>query len=203
MQTDQKYRWGGLLENPVISNIQRNMLDAGRNRGLQKSLSGCSVDSVVDIGCGLGEASEIFSCPYTGVDNSIPRVEYARKKYPSRKFFISDARQLSFSPNAFDAGLMIDTSHHLSDELFCTVLREMSRICTRYVIVSDPIYFDGQNALSRYFYSLDRGGCFRTEAQMKFIFQTVSGIELYSCDHFTTFPGLYRHSVFVLRVKTL
>lgn len=200
MQSDQKHRWGGLLENPVISTIQRNMLDAGRNQGIQKSLAMYSFDSVIDVGCGLGETSEIFSCPYTGIDNSLPRIEHASKKYAGKEFFLGNAHQLSFPEDAFDAGVMIDTSHHLTDEMFHAVLRELLRVCKRYVIISDPVYFNGQNFVSRCFYSLDRGGCFRTEEQMKTVFQQVSGNELERCECFTTFPGIYRHSVFILRI---
>lgn len=202
MNTDQKYRWGGLLENPLISKIQRNILDGGRNRGLRKVLDDYSFQSVIDIGCGLGETSEVFSCPYKGIDNSTSRIEYAAKRYPSREFAVADARELSFTDNSFDTGIIIDTSHHLSDEIFAKTLNEMSRIVSRYIIVSDPVYFEKQNRLSRFFYSLDRGGCFRTKEQMLKILESIPNVQLKKFDYFTTFPGLYKHIVFILKKVT-
>ncbi len=96
MNHDQKDRWGGLFEIPWISKVQRLMLDAGRLRGLSRALSGIAFSSIVDIGCGLGEASKIFSCRYVGVDNSLPRIRYASRRYVSRSFVLADAGSLPF-----------------------------------------------------------------------------------------------------------
>ena len=200
-EVDQKNRWGGFLENPFISRVQRNILDGGRGVQLKNFLSRYNFSSVVDIGCGLGETSEIFSCAYTGVDNSYPRVSYARNKYPDRNFIVGDACHLEFEDDVFDAGLMIDTSHHLTDQMFGFVLKEMVRVCRRYIIVSDPVYFEGQSFISRYFYSLDRGGCFRTGEEMMGVFQQIQALELDSFNHFMTFPWLYRHAIFVFELK--
>ena len=198
---DDKNRWGGLLEIPVISKIQRNILDFGRKRGLKKSLSGYAFGSVLDIGCGLGETCELFNCPYTGVDNSPPRIAYALKKYPSRDFRVIDARDIPFSCDEFDAVLIFDTSHHLSDDVFLDVLKEAVRVGRNYVVISDPVYFEGQSRISRCFYRLDRGGCFRSAQQMKTLFGRVSGLKLLDHSFFMTFPGLYQHAVFILKIK--
>lgn len=196
---DRKYRWCGFLEFPVLSKVQRNLIDGGRNRALFKLLSRYSFRSVIDIGCGLGETSQIFSCPYVGIDDSAARIAYATRKYPHRQFMCRDAKQLSFTENMFDASLLISTSHHLADDTFCAVLKEMIKISRHYIIVSDAVYYPGQSAVSRYLYSMDRGGCFRTAEQMVAIFKQVSGLELERKDNFTTFPGFYQHAVFVLK----
>ena len=60
---------------------------------------------------------------------------------------------------------------------FLGVLKEAARVAERYVVVSDPVLFEGQNLVSRYFYSLDRGGCFRTADGMKKILEQVQNLE--------------------------
>ncbi|MEW5895015.1 MAG: class I SAM-dependent methyltransferase [Candidatus Omnitrophota bacterium] len=200
-EPDFKKRWGGLLENPWISKIQRDILDGGRNHYLKQILSRYQFTSVLDIGCGLGETSEAVSGDYTGVDNSLPRIRFASRQYPSRTFLIGDAQHLMFKENSFDAGLLIDTSHHFSDDLFVSVLKEMTRICAGYLVVSDPVCFEGQSFLSRYFYSLDRGGRFRSIEEMQRVFAQVLPIEYERLSFFTAFPGLYRHAVFVFKLE--
>ncbi|HSV43827.1 MAG TPA: methyltransferase domain-containing protein [Candidatus Bathyarchaeia archaeon] len=199
---DQKYRWGGILECPLVSKVQRNLLDGGRNRGLSRSLAPYQFRSVIDLGCGLGETSKVFShaCAYYGLDNSFERIRYASQTYRPHHFFVGDACKAPLSAGSCEAGLMIDVSHHLSDEMFRAVVKELGRVSRRYVIVSDPVLFKGQGALSRFFYRLDRGSCFRTHDQMLAILGSIPGLAIDKIDFFSTFPYLYRHVVICLRV---
>lgn len=198
---DRKKRWGGVLEIPQVSKIQRDILDYGRTAGLKRILKPYMFASVLDVGCGLGETSTLFTCPYLGVDDSRPRIAYAMKKYPEAEFCVMDARHLPFEEGRFDAVMMIDTSHHLSDQEFSSALQEMRRVAQRYVIISDPVYFQGQGRLSRFFYGLDRGGCFRTADQMWHRVEQNGDFDVQDCAFFNTFPGLYRHVVLILAVK--
>lgn len=196
--TDRKLRWAGLLENPVISNFQRNCLDFGRVQGLYRALRPYSYSSVLDVGCGLGESSRVDKGVYCGLDNSLRRIGFATRKYQKHSFLIGDALHLPVKSNAFDLVMLIDTSHHLSDEGFLDVLGEMKRVSRRYVVVSDPVVTRGQSKLSSFFYSLDRGACFRTSEQMDGVFARLKDVRLLNIVRFNTFPGLYSRALFVL-----
>lgn len=197
--TDRKFRFGGILENPYISMIQRDILDGGRARGLNRTIGPLTVQSVLDVGCGLGENSRVCPEGYVGIDNSLPRVRFAQRRYPQSRFILADARRLPVRPKSFDMTMLIDTSHHLTDAQFVDILERMREVSRRWMLISDPVLFAGQGRLSRFFYRLDRGAMFRSAERMEAIFNTVAGCILERVDFFTTTPGFYRHGVFVLR----
>ena len=170
--SEDKDRFYGLLENPRISLLQRLLLDGGRCFGLKYYLQKYDFKNVIDIGCGTGENSTIFNNRYTGIDDSIKRIEFAQRKYPKQKFINLDARYLEYPDNSFDAGLIIDTSHHLNDKNFIEILSKLKNICSEYIVVSDPILFDEQTKLSKIFYNLDRGKNFRSQKNLVNIFST-------------------------------
>lgn len=200
LNTDRKERFAGLLENPYVSMIQRDILDNGRLQGLSGLLRELNPSSVLDVGCGLGENSRLFPGHYLGLDNSFPRIAFASGRYQQARFVLADALRMPVRPGTFDLVMLIDTSHHLSDEQFMAVLQTMRTASRRWVVVSDPLLFEGQSALSRFFYSLDRGARFRSEAELKAVLARCSGLRLEKFGVFHTFPGLYCHGVFVLDV---
>lgn len=197
---DRKMRFGGILENPWISKIQRAILDGGRVKGLKNGLRSLEYAQVLDVGCGLGECSAVNRGSYTGIDNSFQRIAYAAQRYPAHIFFVGDAAQIPFADKTFDLVLLIDTSHHLTDEQFKTVLVELRRVGRRYIVVSDPVVYEGQNVLSKFFYKLDRGAFFRTQEQLRHVFGATDGLYYKGTFSCRTFPGLYVHQAFVLEI---
>lgn len=199
---DRKLRFFGILENPTVSKIQRLILDGGRVAGLRAGLQKIEYQTVLEIGCGLGECSGVSrkGVRYVGIDNSLPRIQYAQGRYSQHTFIVGDALNLPFADRSFDVVMLIDTSHHLTDEQYCEVLDKIKSLSRKYIVVSDPLIYEGQNALSRFFYSLDRGTCFRNEQQSQTIFASVPGIRYQGAFAFRTFPGLYVHKGFILEV---
>ena len=195
---DRKFRFGGVFENPVVSKFQRGIMDGGRVGFLKKCLAKYSYSSVVDIGCGLGEYCAVNKGFFCGIDNSKKRVAFAAKMHGKHSFAVADAKELPFNDNTFDVVMLIDTSHHLSDDEFKVVLDSMKRIGKKYIVISDPVLFDGQGAVSRFFYDLDRGGKFRSIGQMRKFFETNPDMLLLETKTYRTFPGLYVHAAFVL-----
>ena len=163
--TDRKMRFGGILENPWVSRIQRAILDGGRVAGLKNGLKPFAYHSILDVGCGLGECSAVSKGLYMGIDNSFSRIAYAAKHHSRHKFFVGDAMNIPTADKSVDMAMLIDTSHHLTDAEFRSALTELKRISRRYIVVSDPVLYKGQGALSKFFYKMDRGACFRTEEQ--------------------------------------
>ena len=197
---DRKMRWAGFLERPRISMVQRAMLDTGRVEGLKRALASYRQDAILEVGCGLGECSRIAGSTYVGIDNSLPRIRYAQRRYPRHRFLVADARALPFDAASFDLAMLIDTSHHLTDDQLRVVLAEMKRVSRRHLAISDPVFFENQGRLSSLVYRLDRGACIRSVEQMRTFLAAVEGVELVGVTTFRTFPGLYVHATFVLAV---
>ncbi len=199
---DQKYRWSGILECPWVSRVQRDLLDYGRVQGLRRVTDAFAGASFLDVGCGLGDTVEAVFGSYVGIDNSPGRVAYARRRYSTACFVVGDAVALPFRDNAVDVGLLIDTSHHLSDTALWRVLTELARVCRGHIVVSDPVTFEGQGPVSRFFYGLDRGGAFRSVDTMRQLCSGLDALRLESEERFDTFPGIYRHHAFVFSVRS-
>lgn len=198
--TDRKDRYGGIFEIPVISRVVRLLVDGGRVRGLAKGLKGYDYASVLDVGCGIGECSAVSRGRYVGIDNCLSHIEDAVRNYKKCHFLVGDAMRLPFRPKAFDLCLLIDTSHHLPDDVFKHVLVELRGMSRKYIVVSDPIVTENQGRISAFFYSLDRGACFRKAAPLREIFNAVPGIRLKDSFSYRTFPGLYVHHAWILEV---
>lgn len=197
---DRKMRFAGLLENPLLSRWQRNVLDYGRLQAISRVLGALALRSVLDVGCGLGENSRACACGYVGIDNSAPRVRYAGQNYPGSRFILGDGLGLPVKPRSFDMVMLLDTSHHLNDKQFLSVLAGMAAASRRWVLVSDAVLFRGQSGLSRLIYSCDRGAAFRTGARQTELVCSLPGLVLERMEDFTTFPGFYRRKVLLLKV---
>jgi SAM-dependent methyltransferase len=62
------------------------------------------VNNILEIGCGTGQLARRFlkdRYSYTGIDVSMPMLEYARKELPSHHFHQMDMREINL-PSAFD-----------------------------------------------------------------------------------------------------
>ncbi|MEI6437139.1 MAG: class I SAM-dependent methyltransferase [Candidatus Omnitrophota bacterium] len=196
---DRKMRYAGLLENPFISRLQRNVLDYGRWQGVGRVLAGLPLRNVLDVGCGLGENSRACAGGYVGIDNSAPRIFHAGRHYPQARFILGDGRSLPVKPNSFDLVMLLDTAHHLTDAQLVGVVRAMTQTSRARVLVSDPLLFEGQGFFSRFFYSLDRGAAFRTVERLQALILSCPGLTLERVEHFTTYLGLYRRAVILLK----
>lgn len=197
--SDRKIRFAGLLENPYLSMLQRNILDYGRLQGLRPILCALKLHSVLDVGCGLGESSRACGSGYVGLDNSVPRVRYASRRFPQSRFILGDGLKLPVKPRSFDMVMLLDTAHHLTDEQFLSVLGEMAAASRCWVLISDAVLFKRQPGLSLLFYRFDRGAEYRDEARLIELLSLCCVLTLERVDHFKTFPGLYRRSAFLLR----
>jgi ubiquinone/menaquinone biosynthesis C-methylase UbiE len=83
---------------------------------------------VLDVACGPGAFSDIFSeQSYTGIDINPIYIDYAKKHYRG-EFFVEDARSLSFPDGHFDEALVFGVLHHLDDRDVTAVARNLRRV---------------------------------------------------------------------------
>ncbi len=198
--SDRKMRFAGLLEHPQVSRWQRHILDFGRWQGVARVLAGLKTPAILEVGCGLGEICRACASGYVGIDNSMPRVRYAGRRYVDARFLVGDGLALPFKPRAFDMVMLLDTAHHLADDQLVRVLGQMCAVSRDWVLVSDALLFAGQPGLSRFVYSLDRGAAHRDDGRLRALLAACAGLRLERVAYFTTFPGLYRRGVFLLKV---
>jgi len=89
-------------------------------------------DRVLDLGCGNGRLSAIFSAQdidYVGVDFSKNLIKIAKKLHPELRFQQADALALPFPDNYFDKVISIAVLHHIpSKELRLQFFREAKRV---------------------------------------------------------------------------
>lgn len=170
-----------ILDNPTVWNTFRKIEDVLfglykkrkvtiRNFGITNTMS------VIDIACGTGQYSTITKGEYLGIDLSKKYIESAQKIYGSRnkKFICEDANTAMILDAAYDVALLIDATHHLSNEENKNLLKTLNRVASKAVIICDPITQRRGNLLGRFLTSLDRGSYIRPrEKLLQLIGQTL------------------------------
>lgn len=95
---------------------------------IQEHLGSHPNRKVLDVACGPGAFSDLFSEEtYTGIDLNPKYIRFAKKNYRGQ-FAVQDARKLDFPEGEFDDVLVYGLLHHLSDEDVTSVLRGMRRV---------------------------------------------------------------------------
>ena len=130
-------------------------------RALRRLIPAPGAATVLDIGCGGGDACVAIArwgsrsarrIDVTGIDRNAPAVALARRRaraaatrqdhgaHPGTgqiRFATADALHLPFADRAFDIVLMSLTLHHFRGDAFHCVVREMARVARRAVVVND------------------------------------------------------------------
>lgn len=96
-------------------------------------------ESILDIGCGPGQVSEVFrqagrENDYLGVDNDPSIIEYARSLFPQAKFECHDANFLPYENNSFDSCILFTAVEAMPD--FRKPIEEAARIARKRVIIT-------------------------------------------------------------------
>jgi ubiquinone/menaquinone biosynthesis C-methylase UbiE len=92
-----------------------------------------SGDKVLDLGCGSGRLNKLFAgvdgIDYTGTDVSQGLISIAKKKYPDRRFILTDFFKLPFKKKTYDKIFCLSVIHHIpSAELRQKFLHEARRV---------------------------------------------------------------------------
>lgn len=116
--------------------------------------TGISCPRLLEVGCGSGYYSEVFSTllpggvDYTGVDYSDAMIESARARYQSAKFEVADATALPYADRSFDIVFNGVSLMHIID--YSAAIREAARVAARHCIFhSVPVFDDHQTTYLR------------------------------------------------------
>jgi ubiquinone/menaquinone biosynthesis C-methylase UbiE len=152
---------------------------------------------ILDLGCGTGEFSTLFSPDdYLGVDLSARYIAYARRVY-RHDFQVGDIRALNLPDHTFDAVLVVGVLHHLPDEDTARVLREIQRVLKptgQALVLEDIPTVSNYNLLGKLIHYLENGHNIRRAEQYRALFEKHLSIE-------RTYPiqsGLCDYQVFVM-----
>ncbi len=86
-------------------------------------------DSLLDVGCGTGIATELFPCKKTGIDPSADLLKSAKFKT-----IVGKAESLPFPDNSFDIVISLTAVHNFDDSR--KGLEEMRRVSRRDMVIS-------------------------------------------------------------------
>ena len=106
------------FSDPKRRDIFRRIMQSGmkKEKGMLASSIRHSVKSVLDIGCGTGEFSELFSpTVYHGVDTDKAGIEHAKRVHPKHKF--SSFENISELKGKYDVIIFVDTIHHIPSNM--------------------------------------------------------------------------------------
>lgn len=122
-----KDRLGALLENIGDMALKRRAFRIIQGLELKNG------DKVLDLGCGNGYYSYLFSklnlsLKITGIDRHVNAIEDAKRDVREKnvEFILGDAEKLPFSENSFDKIVMSEIIEHVKDDT--GVLKEAKRV---------------------------------------------------------------------------
>jgi SAM-dependent methyltransferase len=167
-----------LLDNPVVWETSRFALDAvfGHYRRRIQRLRDWGLltqnESMLDIGCGIGQFSKLSQGDYLGIDMNERHIDYATKmkRRDNITFRCADAATLLNEGSRFDIVLMVDILHHLSDAQCADVLTAASKLAKRCVVSFEPVA-EQSNFVARWMNDHDQGEYVRPLAGLQELFE--------------------------------
>lgn len=125
---------------------------------------------VLDIGCGTGEFSGLFTQDdYNGIDIS-PRYINHAKKNSRGNFQVMNAMDLQFTDQSFDFILIMAILHHLDNTQAHKVISEAKRVLKtngKILIIEDAKIKNLENSAVKFFQKFDKGDFIRTPENYK------------------------------------
>jgi len=184
------------LDHPGLFNFLRHIIDGGQAAPLRAVLRGHGVRSVLDIGCGTGDFCPVADGDYLGIDGNPRFIAYAARKYPGpeKRFAVMDIRALDCGGKRFDAAIIVNTIHHLSDAEAAGAIADAGRFC-RLVVIHDWLPPEG-NPLRILLARLDRGAHQRSLGEQRALVER-AGMRTLETTTFWSTSGLYHHSIIV------
>ncbi|MFC2128726.1 class I SAM-dependent methyltransferase [Bacteroidota bacterium] len=160
-----------ILNNPHIWQFFRGLLEIffGHYRKRISTIRSFGITdqmTVLDVGCGIGQYAILTKKKYLGIDMDKKYINLAKQTYKNnslKKFLCEDLGKAKLSDAAFDVSLLVDFTHHLSNEELNHVFVELNRITSKYIVISDPVKQSDKNLIGRFLTYIDRGNYIRAE----------------------------------------
>ena len=190
-----------ILDNPHFWRFFRLIVDTifsvdKNKRKLLDSLGGSlnlPSNSILDLGCGIGNLSEIFLGEYFGIDMNLKYIQYANKHFltEKRKFICSNVVDFVIDTHKkFDLVCLFDFAHHLPDDSLFAVLSAANKLSKKYIIIVDPVKDINNTLIIKLINKLDRGKFIRTRSHLTELIKKVGLIiinnpdgNVYLCGH--------------------
>ncbi|MEW9530150.1 class I SAM-dependent methyltransferase [Microbispora sp. NPDC049125] len=130
---------GGTIGHPRAYDVFVDIALLGRRREIFTRLAAMSGarpgDRVLDVGCGTGYLSQILAPvvgaagQVTGVDPSVPMIDYARRRAPGNcSYMVGEGQALDLPDASFDVVVTSLAVHHVPSAERGAALREMFRV---------------------------------------------------------------------------
>ncbi len=162
-----------LLCRPIVYDLAQACIrsQASRRRFFAEHVRQRPGDSVLDLGCGTGDALPYLTTDeYVGVDFNPRYVRVARERFPGRGcFIVSDLLRLNEELDGpFDVALALGVLHHLADDVAGAALKTVAQLLapTGRFVTHDPVLTDSQSWMARWFVKRDRGPYVRRETEL-------------------------------------
>ena len=149
-------------------------------------------ETVLDVGCGTGEAAQYFPQGYTGIDPSEEYLEFARQKHGD-KFSKFNGEKIDFLYEFFNYVFIANVFHHISDDVANKLMNEMKRVCKKggRVYIADPIWPTNKwNIIGTAIFALDLGKFQRSARELTALALT-NGFKVLTEKIPDTFPHHY------------
>jgi len=189
--------WYNFFDIPGVYNAVRSVLLLGKGKMFAEIRNAVALqdgESVLDVGSGPGELSQLFSGNYSGVDYSENYVAYAKNKYPGKMFFQGNVLDLSLPEKSYDVVLLASFIHHFSDEEVKKIIGNMQRVARKRIVLLEPCPWSG-NPLAWFLLKMDRGVNVRSFERQKELVS--ASLQVQSTHMFQS--GLYQLSIIVAR----
>ena len=125
--------------------------------------------SVIDVGCGMGQFSDITKDRYLGIDLSEKYIDAAKAMYfneRNKKFICKDLIMAELPEDSYDVAILIDFTHHMGRRELDKIFIKLNEIVCKYVVIADPVMQNSKNVWERLVTVLDRGEYIRSEAEI-------------------------------------
>ena len=187
--------WYHLFDMPAVYNSVRSILLFGKGKmffHLKNAVALGEGESVLDVGSGPGELSQLFSGEYFSLDYSENYVSYATKKYPSKKFIQGNVLDLTVPEKSYDKVLLASFIHHFSDTEVEKILENAAKVARKKVVLLEPCP-QKYNLFSWFLLKMDRGAHVRSFEEQKRLVGKYFQIE----ESQTFLSGFYKLSIIV------
>ena len=148
-----------ILDFPSVYRLWQAPFASAKLRPLQQDNDLCNARRVLDVGCGPGTNSPVFShTDYLGLDLNERYIEQARRRYQGR-FEVADVRSYQApAGESYDCILLNSFLHHIDDDNSARILANMNSLLSEngHVHILELV-MPARASISRWMARHDRG----------------------------------------------